>query len=91
MSQLSFGIPISSKKEGDAILKAVGTEKFKELIKATKWSTYNTDYRMFRYFKKDFYKYFLQHPVVKLQALTRGHLERKTRSKKRKGGTLKRK
>jgi len=91
MSQLSFGIPISSKKEGDDILKAMNTEKFKEMIKATKWTTYNTDYKMFRFFKKDFYKYFLLHPVVKLQALTRGHLERKTRSKKRKGGTLKRK
>jgi hypothetical protein len=91
MSQLSFGIPISSKKEGDDILKAVGTEKFKEMIKATKWGVFQTDYKMFRYFKKDFYKYFLQHPVVKLQALSRGHLERKTRSKKRKGGTLKRK
>ena len=91
MSQSAFGIPISSKKEGDDILKAIETDSFKEMIKATKWNSGYTDYRMFRFFKKDFYKYFLQHPVIKIQALTRGHLERKTRSKKRKGGTLKRK
>jgi hypothetical protein len=76
MSELTFGIPITSKKEGDDILKAVGTEKFKELIKATKWGVFQTNYKMFRYFKKDFYKYFLPNPT-KMQALVRGHLTRR--------------
>lgn len=37
MSQITFGIPISSKKEGDDIVKAINSDKFKEIIKATKW------------------------------------------------------
>ena len=59
MSQISFGIPIKSKKEGDKILKAIQTPEFKEIIKATKWGAFQTDYRMFKHFKPDFYKYFL--------------------------------
>ena len=56
MSQISFGIPISSKEEGDMILKAIDTDAFKTIIKATKWGAFQTDYRMFKYFKKDFWK-----------------------------------
>jgi hypothetical protein len=59
MSQLTFGIPISSKKEGDDIVTAINSDKFKEIIKATKWGAFQTDYRMFNYFKPDFYKEFL--------------------------------
>ena len=58
MSQITFGIPIKSKKEGDDIIKAINTEEFKEIIKATKWGAFQTDWRMFKYFKPDFYKYF---------------------------------
>ncbi len=56
MSQISYGIPIRSKKEGEEILKAIQTDTFKEIIKATKWGAFQTDYRMFKYFKPDFYK-----------------------------------
>ena len=65
MSQISFGIPINqplgsvaAKKEGDKILKAINTPAFKEIIKSTKWGAFQTDYRMFKYFKKDFWKEF---------------------------------
>ena len=58
MSQITFGIPISSKEEGDLIVKAINTPEFKEIIKATKWGAFQTDYRMFKYFKKDFWKEF---------------------------------
>jgi len=44
MSQLTFGLPIKSHSEGDA------------LVKATKWGVFQTDWRMFKYFKPDFYK-----------------------------------
>lgn len=56
MSQLTFGIGISSKKEGDEIVEFLNSEKGKRLIAATKWNTFYTDYGMFQYFKKDWYK-----------------------------------
>lgn len=58
MSQICFGIPIKNKAEGERILKAIKTPKFQSILESTKWSLFQTDYRMFRYFKKDFYKYF---------------------------------
>ena len=67
MGQLSFGIPIKNKKEGSTILNAIDTDKFKQIIKATKWSAFQTDYRMFKYFKPDFYKYFK--PLIKNKTL----------------------
>lgn len=60
MSLLTFGIPITSKKQGDDIVKAVNSNEFKEIIKATKWTAFQTDWRMFKYFKPDFYKHFLK-------------------------------
>jgi len=59
MSQLTFGIPITSKEEGDKIVRAINTDRFKEIIKATKWGAFQTEYKMFKYFKPDFYKEFL--------------------------------
>lgn len=56
MSQLTFGIAISSKREGDEIIKFLNSDKGKRLIAATKWNTYYTDYGMFKSFKKDWYK-----------------------------------
>jgi nucleoside-triphosphatase THEP1 len=60
MSLLTFGIPISSKKQGDDIVKAINSSEFKEIIKATKWTSFQTDWRMFKYFKPDFYEVFLE-------------------------------
>lgn len=56
MSQLTFGIAISSKKEGEEIIKFLNSDKGKRLIASTKWNTYYTDYGMFKSFKKDWYK-----------------------------------
>jgi len=64
MSQISFGIPIKSKKEGDEILKAIDSDAFKKIIASTKWGAFQTDYRMFKYFKKDFYK----HPMFTINS-----------------------
>ena len=81
MSQISFGIPIQSKKEGDEILKAIDSNAFKKIIAATKWGAFQTDYRMFKYFKKDFYK----HPMFqqKIRSKERSKSSSKTRSKER--------
>lgn len=56
MSQLTFGIPIKSKKQGNDIILAIESPKFKEILEATKWSSFQTDYRMFSYFDPNFYK-----------------------------------
>jgi hypothetical protein len=87
MSNYSFGIPIKSKKEGDCIVEAINTDNFADIIKATKWSSGFTDHNMFKYFRPDFYKYFLGKSsscsAIKIQAAVRGH---QTRKKYKKGG-----
>lgn len=51
MSQLTFGLPIKSRTEGDRIVKRINSPEFKEIIKATKWTSFQTDYRLFKQFK----------------------------------------
>lgn len=60
MTEMSFAIPISSKEEGDQIVDAINSDRFKEIIKATKWGAFYTNYHMFEYFRPDFYKEFLK-------------------------------
>ena len=59
MSQICYGLKIDSKEEGDKICEAINSAKFKEILKYTKWSTFQTDWRMFKHFKKDFWKEFI--------------------------------
>ena len=59
MSQICYGIKIKDKEEGDKIVKAINSDKFKEILKYTKWSTFQTDWRMFKFFKPDFWSEFL--------------------------------
>ena len=65
MSQLSFGIPIpdsiittpeASAIEGEDMIRCIEGETFQEIIKATKWGSFQTDYRMFNYLRPDFYR-----------------------------------
>jgi hypothetical protein len=56
MSQLTFGIAISSEKEGEEIINFLNSEKGRRIIAATKWNTFYTDYGMFKSFKKTWYK-----------------------------------
>ena len=82
MTQNVFGIPISSKKQGDDIVKAINTDEFNEIIKAAKWGTFGIDYRFFKKIKPDFYKYFLKDKHDnKSQSLEGGRQKRK-RTKK---------
>ena len=60
MSQICYGLKINSKEEGDKIVEAINSAKFKEILKYTKWSTFQTDWRMFKEFKKDFWKEFIK-------------------------------
>lgn len=55
LTQLSFGIPIHNCAEGDKMIRCIEGDTFQEIIKATKWGSFQTDYRMFNYFRPDFY------------------------------------
>ena len=62
MSQLTFGLPIPGPRErakvrGEAMIRALTSPAFQEIIRATKWSAFQTDYRMFSYFDRDFYNF----------------------------------
>jgi len=59
ITQHTFAIKVSSKTEAENIKKAVNSDAFKEIIKATKWSSYQADYKMFKSFRKDFWKEFV--------------------------------
>lgn len=58
MSQLTFGIPTKSKTHGEKIIKAINSKGFREILAASKWSAFQTDYRMFSYLDPNFYKDF---------------------------------
>lgn len=53
MSQLSFGIPIKSKAEGDRWIRFINSPMFQDVLRATKWGAFQTDHRMFKYFRRD--------------------------------------
>ena len=55
MGQFSFGLPVSSVEQGEAIVRALISPRFRAVVKATKWGAYQTDRRMFEYFREGFY------------------------------------
>jgi hypothetical protein len=55
----SFGIPITSKQEGDDIVKALSSKKFNNFLKSILWTGYWVNYKAFEYLKKDFWKEFI--------------------------------
>jgi hypothetical protein len=59
MCQDVFGIKVDSLEYANLIKKAIETEPFQEVVKATKWSTFRIDHRMFKSLRKDFWKAFV--------------------------------
>ena len=59
MTQLTFGIKIDSKEEGEKIKEALMSEKFQKIWRATQWLSMTREWRIFKYFKKDFWKEFI--------------------------------
>jgi len=57
MSQLTFGIPIASKHGGEQWKEFIESPFFQDILEASKWNSFQTDYRMFSYFSKDKEKY----------------------------------
>lgn len=59
MTQVTYGLEIDNQEEGDRMCEAINTDEFKSIIKYTKWTVFHTDWRMFKYFKKDFWREFV--------------------------------
>jgi hypothetical protein len=55
----AFGLEVDNEEEALGIKHAIETDEFKEIIKSTKWSNFQTNYKMFKSFKKDFWKEFI--------------------------------
>lgn len=51
MGQFSFGLPVKSASEGEALIRILTSPSFTAVVRATKWSAYQTDRRMFEYFR----------------------------------------
>ena len=56
MTNHAMAIEISTKKEGVELKKYLLSENFKKILNAFSWSNFQIDWRLFTYFKKDFYK-----------------------------------
>jgi len=59
LSSSTMGIKFNTDEEGENILKAVKSELFNNLLKNNKWSSFNIEWRMYTYFKEDFWKEFI--------------------------------
>lgn len=60
MTSGSMAIAISSKEEAVLIKQALESEKFNtEIILACRWSSFRIESKMFRYFRRDFWKNFI--------------------------------
>ena len=59
ISPHSFAIKIKNKSEGEKYKIIVASEKFKELMDSITWSNFQIAPNVFSYFKKDFWKYFV--------------------------------
>jgi len=59
MTDNSMGIHITSLDEGKKIKKALETASFKDILKACMFGNFRIDWRLFTYFRKDFWKEFI--------------------------------
>jgi hypothetical protein len=59
MSEHSMAIEVKNLDEAKNIKKCLLSDKFKNMIKSCLWSNYMIDWRLFTYFKKDFWKEFI--------------------------------
>ena len=88
LSQLSFAIPVRSKKEGESMIACIGSPVFQDILRATKWGSFQTDYRMFHYFRPDFTKILCgkngkSNKTVKTKSSMSSHIHNNVTKKKR--------
>lgn len=55
----AIGFTIKDEKEGKNVKKAIESESFKEVINSCQYGGFQIDYRIFKYFRKDFWKEFI--------------------------------
>lgn len=88
LSQLSFAIPIHTNKEGECMIQCIESPVFQDILRATKWGSFQTDYRMFRYFRPDFTKILCDkiskskyNKTIKNDNIPKSNITKKKRSK----------
>lgn len=59
MCNNAFAIKVDDIKEANNIKRAIESDRFKNILKATKWGNFQIEYKMFKYFRKDFWKEFV--------------------------------
>ena len=69
MCQNTFGIKIDSEEEGKRIVEAINSKKFTEILVATRWSNFQINWKMFKYFKKDWWIEFIPSDFQRAAAL----------------------
>jgi hypothetical protein len=57
MTQGAIGLKIESKKEGSLIKNGLESEGFERILKALNFGNFRIDWRIFLYFRRDFYKW----------------------------------
>jgi len=74
LTQHAIGLKIKSEKEGKLIAHALESSEFKDILNAMSFSNFQIDWRMFKYFRPDFYKQFLgkTSASAKIDALDKG-------------------
>ncbi len=59
MTQHGIALPIDNEKNGLLLKKILESDKFKQFLNACLWSNFMIDWRMFNYFKNDWYLEFI--------------------------------
>ena len=57
MTSHSFAIKVDSLEQAEILRNTLLSEKFKEIIKSCMWGNFAIDWRLFTFFKKDFWNY----------------------------------
>ena len=78
LTQHAIGLKIKNEHEGKLVKQALESSEFKDILNAMSFSNFQIDWRMFKYFRPDFYKQFLgvNSASTKIQAVVRGHQQR---------------
>jgi len=71
LTQGAIGLKIKGENEGKLYKRALESAHFKDIVNAMSFGNFRIDWRMFKYFKPDFYKNFLNKNEVKTKKQNR--------------------